>query len=117
MPPIDHSLIKYKSFLKNFYIPHNEISSLTVDQVIQLRKTLGLRVNGADLPYPVTSFAHFNFDDALMKTIRKSDYTQPTPIQSQAVPAALSGRDIIGNDNLFIMKCIFSSLNTIYRYC
>ncbi|XP_015379416.1 PREDICTED: ATP-dependent RNA helicase DDX42, partial [Diuraphis noxia] len=96
LPPIDHSLIKYQSFEKNFYTPHNEISSLTVDKVIQLRKTLGLRVNGADLPYPVTSFAHFNFDDALMKIIRKSDYVQPTPIQSQAVPAALAGRDIIG---------------------
>ncbi|VVC44663.1 RNA helicase, DEAD-box type, Q motif,Helicase, C-terminal,ATP-dependent RNA helicase DEAD-box, conserved [Cinara cedri] len=96
LPSIDHSLIKYNSFEKNFYIPHSEISSLSVDKIIQLRKTLGLRVNGADLPYPVTSFAHFNFDDALMKAIRKSDYTQPTPIQSQAVPAALSGRDIIG---------------------
>lgn len=31
-----------------------------------------------------------------MKVIRKSEYTQPTPIQAQAIPAALSGRDIIG---------------------
>lgn len=94
-------MIKYESFEKNFYTPHKEISSLAVDQVIQLRKTLGLRVNGADLPYPVASFAHFNFDDVLMKAIRKSDYIQPTPIQSQAVPAALAGRDIIGNPNIF----------------
>lgn len=79
-----------------------------MDKVVQLRNTLGLRVNGADLPYPVTSFAHFNFDDVLMKVIRKSDYTQPTPIQSQAVPAALAGRDIIGNYNhffLFLINC------------
>ena len=31
-----------------------------------------------------------------MKSIRKSEYTQPTPIQAQAVPIALSGRDAIG---------------------
>lgn len=31
-----------------------------------------------------------------MKAIRKSEYTQPTPIQSQSVPIALSGRDAIG---------------------
>ena len=31
-----------------------------------------------------------------MKVIRKLEYTQPTPIQAQAVPTALSGRDIIG---------------------
>lgn len=31
-----------------------------------------------------------------MKSIRKSEYTQPTPIQAQSIPAALGGRDIIG---------------------
>ncbi|XP_050539442.1 ATP-dependent RNA helicase DDX42 [Daktulosphaira vitifoliae] len=96
LPPIDHSLLEYKSFEKNFYVPHSEISALSVDKVVNLRKTLGLRVNGADLPYPVSSFAHFNFDETLMKAIRKSEFTQPTPIQAQAIPAALSGRDIIG---------------------
>jgi len=92
-----------------------------VDKVIQLRKTLGLRVNGADLPYPVTSFAHFNFDDALMKIIRKSDYVQPTPIQSQAVPAALAGRDIIGKLKIFkknlFLNSFFKLILIIHRYC
>jgi superfamily II DNA/RNA helicase len=37
-----------------------------------------------------------SFEEGLMKSIRKSEYSQPTAIQSQAVPAALSGRDIIG---------------------
>ena len=31
-----------------------------------------------------------------MALIRKSDFSQPTAIQSQAIPTALSGRDIIG---------------------
>jgi len=53
-------------------------------------------VTGPSVPHPVVSFAHFGFDDALMKSIRKSEYAQPSPIQAQAVPAALSGRDIIG---------------------
>ena len=38
---------------------------------------------GLDPPKPVCSFAHFNFDESLMKAIRKSDYTQPTAIQAQ----------------------------------
>lgn len=54
------------------------------------------QVTGFDAPKLVTSFGHFGFDEALMKAIRKSEYTQPTPIQSQAVPIALSGRDAIG---------------------
>uniref|UniRef100_A0A665TIR8 ATP-dependent RNA helicase DDX42 n=1 Tax=Echeneis naucrates TaxID=173247 RepID=A0A665TIR8_ECHNA len=53
-------------------------------------------VSGAAPPKPCTSFAHFTFDEQLMHQIRKSEYTQPTPIQCQGVPIALSGRDMIG---------------------
>lgn len=55
-----------------------------------------MQVTGFAASKPVTSFGHFGFDEALLKAVRKSDYTQPTPIQAQAVPMALNGRDIIG---------------------
>ncbi|XP_053679879.1 ATP-dependent RNA helicase DDX42 [Anopheles nili] len=96
LPAIDHSDISYAKFEKNFYIPHEDIVSLTQAKVQDLRQTIGVKVSGPLPPHPVTSFAHFGFDESLMKSIRKSDYTQPTPIQAQAIPAALSGRDIIG---------------------
>lgn len=96
LPPIDHSEIEYKPFEKNFYQPHEEISSLSRSQVEELRHKLGVRVTGPVPPKPVSSFGHFGFDEALMKQIRKSEYTQPTSIQAQAIPAALSGRDLIG---------------------
>lgn len=47
-------------------------------------------------PHPVSSFGHLSFDESLLKYIIKSEYTSPTPIQAQAVPAALAGRDLIG---------------------
>uniref|UniRef100_A0A671YI78 ATP-dependent RNA helicase DDX42 n=1 Tax=Sparus aurata TaxID=8175 RepID=A0A671YI78_SPAAU len=78
LPPIDHSEIDYPPFEKNFYNEHEELSSLTGTQV------------------PGFLFAHFSFDEQLMHQIRKSEYTQPTPIQCQGVPIALSGRDMIG---------------------
>ncbi|XP_005994675.1 ATP-dependent RNA helicase DDX42 isoform X1 [Latimeria chalumnae] len=96
LPPIDHSEIDYKPFEKNFYDEHEEIASLTPVQVVELRRKLNLRVSGAAPPKPCTSFAHFSFDEQLMHQIRKSEYTQPTPIQCQGVPIALSGRDMIG---------------------
>ncbi|KAM3598527.1 uncharacterized protein V6R79_019089 [Siganus canaliculatus] len=96
LPPIDHSEIDYSPFEKNFYNEHEELSSLTGTQVIELRQKLNLRVSGAAPPKPSTSFAHFTFDEQLMHQIRKSEYTQPTPIQCQGVPIALSGRDMIG---------------------
>lgn len=96
LPAIDHSEIEYKPFEKNFYTAHEEIQNLSRSQVDDLRHRLGIRVTGPVPPRPVTSFAHFGFDDALIKAIRKSEYTQPTSIQSQAIPAAMSGRDLIG---------------------
>ncbi|XP_071325451.1 ATP-dependent RNA helicase DDX42 isoform X2 [Trachinotus anak] len=96
LPPIDHSEIDYPPFEKNFYNEHEELSNLTGTQVLELRQKLNLRVSGAAPPKPCTSFAHFSFDEQLMHQIRKSEYTQPTPIQCQGVPIALSGRDMIG---------------------
>uniref|UniRef100_A0A182PNV3 ATP-dependent RNA helicase DDX42 n=1 Tax=Anopheles epiroticus TaxID=199890 RepID=A0A182PNV3_9DIPT len=96
LPPVDHTEINYTKFEKNFYIPHEDIVNLPQAKVQELRQTLGVKVSGPMPPYPVTSFAHFGFDESLMKAIRKSEYSTPTPIQAQAIPAALSGRDIIG---------------------
>ncbi len=50
-------------------------------QAEELRQILGIKVSGFAAPKPVSSFAHFNFDEQLMKAIRKSEFTQPTPIQ------------------------------------
>ncbi|KAH8301940.1 hypothetical protein KR044_001006 [Drosophila immigrans] len=96
LPPIYHSEIEYDPFERNFYTPHEDIAQLDEQQVRELRRTLGVKVSGASPPHPVSSFGHFGFDEPLLKSVRKAEYTQPTPIQAQAVPAALSGRDIIG---------------------
>lgn len=45
---------------------------------------------------PIVSFAHCGFDPELIAVIQKQGYTTPTPIQAQAVPIGLLGRDIIG---------------------
>ncbi|VVD01128.1 unnamed protein product [Leptidea sinapis] len=96
LPPIDHSEIEYEPFEKNFYTPHEEIEKLTHVQVEELKKNLGVKITGPEPPKPVSSFAHLCFDEQLMKAIRRSEYTQPTPVQAAGIPAALSGRDIIG---------------------
>lgn len=74
LPPIDHSLIEYKPFEKNFYVIHDEIAALKKAQKDELRHKLGIKVTGVSAPAPVCSFAHFGFDDQLMKAIRKSEY-------------------------------------------
>merc|ERR1719210_1535001 len=96
LQPIDHKEIDYQPFEKNFYNEHSDIASLSNIQVIDLQHKLGVHVSGAIPPRPVTSFGHFGFDDTLLKAIRRSDFTQPTPIQAQGIPALLLGRDVIG---------------------
>ncbi|OCT62250.1 hypothetical protein XELAEV_18043334mg [Xenopus laevis] len=96
LPPIDHTEIEYPPFEKNFYEEHEAITSQTPQQITELRHKLNLRVSGAAPPRLCSSFAHFGFDEQLLHQIRKSEYTQPTPIQCQGIPVALSGRDMIG---------------------
>ena len=83
LEPVDHSAVTYPPFGKDFYKEHSEIASLNALQVVELRNKLGLRVSGHNPPKPVSSFAHFGFDSQTMATIRKQEYTKPTPIQAQ----------------------------------
>ena len=41
-------------------------------------------------------FSNLGLDAALLKAVKESGYTEPTPIQSAAIPLILAGRDLIG---------------------
>ncbi|NJL73417.1 MAG: DEAD/DEAH box helicase [Candidatus Competibacteraceae bacterium] len=42
------------------------------------------------------SFSDFGLDERLLQTIEELRYAAPMPIQAQAIPAVLAGRDILG---------------------
>ena len=42
------------------------------------------------------SFAHLGLQPGLLKAVESLGYSEPTPIQEQAIPVALSGQDILG---------------------
>ena len=42
------------------------------------------------------SFADLGLSDELLRAVADSGYSDPTPIQRQAIPPVLMGRDIIG---------------------
>jgi ATP-dependent RNA helicase DDX42 len=90
---LDHASVDYAPFQRNFYAEHSDISALNHLQAEQLRQTLNVKTSGLNVPKPVTSFAHFGFDEQLMNVIRKSEYTQPTSIQAQ-VGGSLSLRNM-----------------------
>lgn len=47
----------------------------------------------------INSFENFPLTSELLKNIQSKGYNHPTPIQDQAIPAILAGRDIIGTAN------------------
>ncbi|CAG8739342.1 7725_t:CDS:2, partial [Acaulospora morrowiae] len=93
---VDHSQIEYPEIEKFFYEEHPDIANLSEERVKEIRRELDMHVSGADVAKPCISFGHFNFDEPLLDVIIKHGYSEPTGIQKQAVPVALSGRDIIG---------------------
>ncbi|CAK0825696.1 unnamed protein product [Prorocentrum cordatum] len=98
LPAVDHAQIKYNPVQTEFYKPHPEVAGLDSDAVDNLRKELRVSATGLSVPSPVASFGHLaeSLGKELMGGIRRHGYHQPTAIQAQAVPAALSGRDVIG---------------------
>lgn len=42
------------------------------------------------------TFEQFNLDARLMAAVKIAGYTTPTPIQEQAIPEAMTGRDVLG---------------------
>ena len=52
-------------------------------------------MEGEDPPRPVKSFANVQLPASVAKDVAKHGYTTPTPIQAQALPAALLGRDVL----------------------
>ena len=43
-----------------------------------------------------TPFAALGLSPALLRALSETGYTTPTPIQAQAIPFALQGRDLLG---------------------
>ncbi|XP_057474269.1 DEAD-box ATP-dependent RNA helicase 24-like isoform X2 [Actinidia eriantha] len=96
IPALDHSLIDYEAFNKDFYEEKPSISGMSEQDVVEYRKSLAIRVSGFDVPRPIKTFGDSGFSVELAKAIAKQAYENPTPIQCQALPIVLSGRDIIG---------------------
>ena len=45
----------------------------------------------------MTTFEHLNLSMPILQAIKSKGYTQATPIQAQAIPMILSGKDIFGS--------------------
>lgn len=97
MATVDHSKVQYEPFRKDFYHPAPDVAELTEQDAENLRLALdGIKIRGIDCPFPVTKWSHCGLPSGVLEAIKRLGYAAPTSIQSQAIPAIMSGRDIIG---------------------
>ncbi|XP_058896234.1 probable ATP-dependent RNA helicase DDX59 isoform X3 [Kogia breviceps] len=99
------------------YTEHAFISNLREDQVENLRRQLGIVVQGPGVPRPIIDFEHCGFPEALNLNLKTSGYEVPTPIQMQMVPVGLLGRDVLasadtgsGKTAAFLLPAIMRAL-------
>lgn len=94
---IDHSGINYLPFRKVFYVEVPEIAKMTQTEVDAYKAELeGINVKGKGCPKPIRTWAHCGVTRKEFDVLRKLGFEKPTPIQCQAIPAVMSGRDLIG---------------------
>ena len=96
LPVVEHEAIAYEEFTKDFYSEPQSLKELTDEQVAARRRELNLRCSGFDVPKPLQRFDQARLSRELSAAVRRHGYDEPTPIQCQALPVALSGRDMIG---------------------
>lgn len=95
LEPLNHEQIQYEFFEKNFYEVCEEINCKSDQEIVELRRKFNIRIQGTNVPRPITSFDQLGFDQILLKNIKKQGFVSPTPIQIQTLPIALSGKDLI----------------------
>lgn len=80
--------------------PSERVLRLKSEQIEEIRLRLNVDVNVSPVscpaPSPIESFPDMCLHASIMKDIEKHGYTAPTSIQAQAMPVALSGRDLLG---------------------
>ncbi|XP_059408786.1 probable ATP-dependent RNA helicase DDX5 isoform X1 [Carassius carassius] len=90
------NLDELPKFEKNFYQEHPDVARRSTQDVEHYRRSKEITVKGQNGPKPIMKFHEANFPNYVMDVISKQNWTDPTPIQAQGWPVALSGKDMVG---------------------
>ena len=94
---VDHTQIDYPDFRKDFLIEAPEIAKMSEAMVRQLRKDLDrIKVKGKDVPKPIKGWHQCGLSTRILQVIQANQFDNPMPIQAQALPVIMQGRDCIG---------------------
>uniref|UniRef100_A0A671V2T1 RNA helicase n=1 Tax=Sparus aurata TaxID=8175 RepID=A0A671V2T1_SPAAU len=83
-------------FEKNFYSEHPEVQRMSQYDVEEYRRKKEITVRGSGCPKPITNFHQAQYPQYVMDVLMQQNFKEPTAIQAQGFPLALSGRDMVG---------------------
>ncbi|XP_028966897.1 probable ATP-dependent RNA helicase DDX46 [Galendromus occidentalis] len=88
--------ITFQPFRKDFYIEVPELAQMTPAEVEALRAEMeGITVKGKNVPKPIKTWPQAGISKRVLDVLKKLNFEKPTPIQCQALPAIMTGRDLI----------------------
>eukprot|EP00092_Neocalanus_flemingeri_P100231 GFUD01127998.1.p1 GENE.GFUD01127998.1~~GFUD01127998.1.p1 ORF type:complete len:983 (+),score=374.96 GFUD01127998.1:140-3088(+) len=94
---IDHSGVEYLPFRKDFYFEVPELAKMSDAEVEEYRTEMeGIKMKGKNVPKPIKNWPQCGVSSKILHLLKKYNYDKPTPIQAQAIPVCMSGRDMIG---------------------
>lgn len=94
MPAVNHEMAEYKEFPKTFYKQHSDITDMTEEEVKKLRALRGITATGDAIARPVLTWEHLGLPNTFLKVLTTQGPEEPTALQSQVIPCAMSGRDV-----------------------
>ncbi|XP_020508961.2 probable ATP-dependent RNA helicase DDX17 [Labrus bergylta] len=83
-------------FEKNFYTEHPELQHMSQFEMEEFRRKKEITTRGSGCPKAITAFNQAKFPQYVMDVLMQQNFKEPTAIQSQGFPVALSGRDMVG---------------------
>ncbi|XP_061892765.1 probable ATP-dependent RNA helicase DDX17 isoform X1 [Entelurus aequoreus] len=83
-------------FEKNFYTEHPEVQRMSQYDMEDYRRKKEITVRGSGCPKPIVSFHQAQFPQYVTDVLMQQKFKEPTAIQAQGFPLALSGRDMVG---------------------
>ncbi len=86
------------------------------DQSFEHPRTQSLKpVTPVEIPPQDTTFTRLGLNDAIAFSVAEKGYTEPTPIQAQAIPVVLAGKDVIGSAQTGTGKTAAFALPILHR--
>ncbi|KAJ2795226.1 DEAD-box ATP-dependent RNA helicase 35, partial [Coemansia guatemalensis] len=88
--------VVYTQSMSTTWRPLPRHRALSVEDAIARRRLWHIIVEGEDVPPPLLTFRSMRFPTPILDYLRGKGIMEPSAIQMQGLPVALSGRDMIG---------------------